>query len=109
MAIALVLMKKDMLRYVWDVRIVRGVVRGLVDHIVLCKVRLVVAWIKRIEIENEDRSIGSEKLREHQNIEGYARCLESERVEWDEGRNVEQMWDQRKRAMLTVQEVYVPQ
>ena len=31
-------------------------------------------------------------MKEHQYIEGYARCLKSKRAEWDKGRNVEQMW-----------------
>ena len=43
-----VLVKKDMLRYVQDVREVRGMGRCLSDHqVVLCKARLVGAWIKR--------------------------------------------------------------
>ena len=34
-------------------------------HIVFCKVRLVVAWIKRREVVDGARRIKSEKLREH--------------------------------------------
>ena len=46
--IDLLLMKRDMLRYVQDVRGVRGMVRGITyHHVVLCKVRIVGAWIKR--------------------------------------------------------------
>ena len=87
----LVLMKKDMLHYRQDVRAVRGMGRGLSDHpVLLCKVRLAI-WIKRREVVNEVRRIKSKKLREHQYIEGYARCPESKRVEWDGSRNVEQM------------------
>ena len=42
--IDLVLVKRDMLRYVQDVRAVRRMGRGLSDHyVVLCKVRLVGA------------------------------------------------------------------
>ena len=49
-AIDLVLVKKDMLCYGKDVKAVRGTGRGLSDHhVVLCKVRLVEAWIKRRE------------------------------------------------------------
>ena len=33
-------------------------------------------------------------------MEGYAVCLESKRVDWDERRNVEQMWKQVKRALI---------
>ena len=44
-------MKKDILCYVQDVRAVREMGRGLADHhVVLCKVRLVGAWVKRREV-----------------------------------------------------------
>ena len=44
--IDLVLVKRDMLRYLQDVRVVRGMERDLSNHyVVLCKVRLVGAWI----------------------------------------------------------------
>ena len=49
---------------------------------------------------NEARRIRSEKLREYECMEGNGRCLESKIVEWDEGRNVEQIWEQVKRAMV---------
>ena len=40
--------KKDMLRYVLYMRTERGLGRGLSDHhVLLCKVRLVGAWIKK--------------------------------------------------------------
>ena len=38
----LVLVKKDMLRFCQDVRTVKGMERGISDHLVLCKIRLVV-------------------------------------------------------------------
>ena len=44
---------------------------------------------------NGARRIRSKKLREHQYI-GYARFLESKRVDWEEGRNLKQMWEQMK-------------
>ena len=48
--IDLVLVKRDMLLYIHEQRTVRGMGRGLSDHhVVLCKVRLVGAWIKRRE------------------------------------------------------------
>ena len=59
------LVKKDMLRFEWDVRAVRGMGRDISDHHVLCKVRLVGPWIKRREIVDGARKIRSEKLREH--------------------------------------------
>ena len=37
-----------------------------------------------------------EKLREHQFTEGFIRCAEGKRADWDEGRNVEKIWDQVK-------------
>ena len=78
------LVKKDMLRYVQDVRAVGGMGRGLSDHhVVLCKVRLVGAWTKRREVVVGANMIKSEKLREHQYREGYARSLERKGVERD--------------------------
>ena len=98
--IYLVLVKKDMLRYVQDVRVVRGMGRCLSDHhVVLCKVKLVFTWIKKREVVNGTRRIRSDKLRSHQYIEGYIRCFESKRVDCYVGGNVEQMWEQVKRAM----------
>ena len=67
--IDLVLVKKDMLHHVQDVRAVRGMGHGLSDHyVVLCKVRLVEAWIKRREVGV--RKIRSEKLREYSTAKG---------------------------------------
>ena len=49
---------------------------GLSGHyVVLCKVRLVGAWIKRREVVLGARKIRRKKLREHQYREGYARSL----------------------------------
>ena len=47
----------------------------------------------RIEVVDGARRIKSEKLREHQDIEGYTRSLEGKRVEWDEENNVEVVWE----------------
>ena len=64
--IDLVLVKRDMLRHVQDVRAERGMRRGLSNHyVVLCKVRLVGAWIRRREVVGGVRRIRSEKLRKH--------------------------------------------
>ena len=81
-----VLVKKGMLRYVKGEKSERGLSGR---HVVLCKVRLVGAWIKRREVVNGARRIRSEKTREHQYKEAYVRCLEIKRVEWDEESNVE--------------------
>ena len=75
--------------------------RGLSDHyVVLCKVRLVGAWIKRRDVVVGAWRIKSEKLREHQCREGCARSLEGKGVEWNGDNNVEHMWEQVQRAMV---------
>ena len=54
--IDLVLVKKDMLHYVQDVKAVKGMRRGLSGHhVVLCKVRLVDTWIRREMVNGESR------------------------------------------------------
>ena len=69
--IVLVLVKRDMLRYSQDVRWVRGMRRGLSDHhVLLCKVKLVGAWIKNREVVVGVGSIRAVKLRENQYIGG---------------------------------------
>ena len=69
-------------------RTVRGMGCSLSNHhVVLCKVKLVGVWFKRREVVNGVRRI-SEKLRDHQHMEGYAKCLESKGTEWDESRYV---------------------
>ena len=94
--IDLVLVKRDMLRYVQDVRTVSGMGRGLSDHhVVLYKFRLLGAWIKVVEAGRTR----SEKLREHRYRKGYTRSHEGKRVEGD-GDNVEHMWEQVKWAMV---------
>ena len=75
--IYLVLVKKDMLHFVQDVR---GVGQGISDHHVLCKVRLVGTWIKRRVVVDGAWRIRSEKLSEHQYGEEYSRSLEGKRV-----------------------------
>ena len=64
--IDLVVVKKYMLRFVQDVRAVRGMGRGTSDyHVVLCKVRLVGTWIEWRKVVGGARRIRSEKLIEH--------------------------------------------
>ena len=99
--IDIVLVKKDMLHYRRDVRSVRGMGRGLSDNgVVLCKVRSVGTWIKRREVMVWARRIRSEKLREHQYKEGYARSFEGKGIEWDEDNKVERLWEQVKLATV---------
>ena len=84
-----------------DVRAVKEVRRGLSDHlVVLCKVRLVGAWIKRREVVVGAWRIRSEKLSGHHYIEGYARSVEGKGVEWDGNNNAEHIWQQVKWAMV---------
>ena len=52
--------------------------------------------------ENVARMMRSEKLREQHYREGYVRCLENKRTEWDGERNVEYMWNQIKLAVFGV-------
>ena len=99
--IDLVLVKRDMLRFVQDVRAVTGIGQAISDHhVVLYKVRLVGTWIKRREVMDRARRIRSEKLREHQYREEYARSLEGKRIEWKGENNVEHIWEQVKRVMV---------
>ena len=46
------------------------------------------------------RRIRSEKLREYQYREGYVKSLEEKGVQWDGDNNVENMWEQVKKAMV---------
>ena len=56
--IDLVLVKRDIQQYVQVVRAVRGIRCSLSDHVVLYKVRLVRAWIKRREVV-----VGAKRIR----------------------------------------------
>ena len=79
----------------------RGMGRDLSDNnVVLYKVRLVEAWIKRREVGIGARRTRSEKLREHQYREGYVISLEGKGVEWDGDNNVDHVWKQVKGAMV---------
>ena len=61
--IDLVLVTKDMLRYVQDVRKVRESGQGLSDqHAVLCKVRFVLLWTKRRDVVDGTRRIKRESV-----------------------------------------------
>ena len=64
----------------------------LYPNVVMCKVRSVGAWRKRIEVLDGARGNISEKLRERQYRERYARFLEGKRVEWVRENKVEHMW-----------------
>ena len=53
----------------------------LVKRDILCKVRLVGAWIMRREVVIKAGRIKSEKLRKHRYREGYTRSLEGKELE----------------------------
>ena len=63
--IDLVLVKRDILRYVQDVRVLRRMGHGLSTTILYC-VKSGKVWIKRREVMVGAKRIRSEKLREHQ-------------------------------------------
>ena len=87
--IDLALVKRNMMRYVQDVRAVRGMGRDLSDHhVLICKIRLVLEWIKR-RVEVGPRKIRNDKMREHHYREEYARSLEGKELDWDGDNNVE--------------------
>ena len=72
--------EEDMLRYVQDLRAVRRMEFKASQIIILYTVNL-GWWVHGLrEVVNEARRIKSEKLKE-QYIDGYARFLESKRVE----------------------------
>ena len=78
----LVMVKKDMLHYVQDVKAMRGMVQSHSDHhVVLLEVGLVGSWIKRRMAVDRARKIINKKLTEHQYRKGYTRSLEVKRVE----------------------------
>ena len=104
------MVKRDMLQYVQDVRAVRGMGPSFSDHYaLLCKVRLVGAWIKRREVVVGAKSIRNEKLREHQYREEYASSLEGKELEWDGDDNFKDMWEQVKQAIGKKHKKYVAQ
>ena len=67
---------------------------------VLCKVRLVGAWIKRRGVVVRARRIRSEKLREDRYKDKYARSLKGKRVKGAGDNNVEHMWEHVKREVV---------
>ena len=99
--IDLMLVKKDMLHYVQDVWAVRRLGQGLSDHhVIVCKVKLVGAWIKSREVVIGARRIISETLREDRYREEYTRSLKGKRVGRDRDNNVKHMWEEVKWAMV---------
>ena len=83
--IDLVLVKKEMLKYMLDVKSVRCLEMGLSDHyVVLCKIKLVGTWMERKVIRKEVGKIKSEKFSEQGNKDKYVRTLASKSVECEQ-------------------------
>src|SRR5678815_1288391 len=96
-----VLVKKEMFKYVLDVKSVRGLGMGLSDHyVVLCKIKLVGAWMERKVMRKEVGKIKSEKLIEQDNKVKYLRALASKSVECEQV-DTEQIWGQMKEAIVS--------
>ena len=99
--IDLVLVKKEMQKYVLDVKAVRGLGMGISDHyIVLCKIRLVGTWMEKKEIRKGVGRIKSEKLNEQGCKEKYVRTLVNKSVECEQD-GTEQIWSQMKDALVS--------
>ena len=92
---------KEILKYVLDVKSVRGLGMGLSDHyVVLCKIKLVEAWMKRKVIRKEVGRIKSEKLNEKGNKDKYLKALASKSVECEQV-ETEKIWKQMKEAIVS--------
>ena len=65
-----------------------------------CKVRLMGSWIKRREVVNGAKRIGSEKMSEQHYRKGYVRYPEEERVALDGENNDEHMLEQVKQTIV---------
>src|SRR5678815_1676101 len=92
--IDLVLVKKEMLKYVLDVKSVRELGMELSDHyVVLCKIKLVGVWKERKMIRKELGRIKSEK-------DKYLRAITSKSVECEQV-ETEQIWEQIKEAVVS--------
>jgi hypothetical protein len=97
--IDLVLVKKEMLKYVMDVRAVRGLGMGISDHhVVLCKIKLVGAWMERKVSGMEVGRIRSERLNEQEYNEEYMRQLSNKVV--DDQVGTEALWTQIKDVLV---------
>src|SRR5678815_1875678 len=73
----------------------------LSDHYaVLCKIKLVGAWIKREVIRKEVGRIMSEKLNEQGNKDNYLRAFANKSVECEQV-ETEQIWKQIKKAVVS--------
>src|SRR5678816_2242414 len=73
---------------------------SLSDHyVVLCKIKLVGAWMERKVLRKEVGKIKSEKLSEQGNKDKYVRTLASKSVECEQV-ETEQIWEQMKEAVV---------
>ena len=100
--IDLVLVKKDMLRDIVDVKALRGLNGGVSDHmIVLCKLKLIGAWVKKRELDCNVGRIRSEKLVSVEERREYGQMLESERETMNADMDLECMWDTFKKVLVS--------
>jgi hypothetical protein len=98
--IDLVLVKKEMLRYVLDVKSIRGLGMGISDHyVVLCKIRLVGVWMERKMDRKKVGRIKSEMLNEQSYRDKYERTLLSKSVVCEQN-GIEQIWTHLKEALV---------
>ena len=96
-----VLVKKEMLKYVMDVRVVRGLSMDISDHIVvLCKIKLVGVWLEKKEVRKVVGRIKCEKLSDQVCKEKYVGELSNKVVECDQG-ETEHIWAQMKDVVLS--------
>src|SRR5678816_430318 len=85
----------------WMLKSVRGLGIRLSDHyVILCKIKLVGAWVERKVIRKEVGKIKSEKLSEQGNKDKYVRTLASKSVECEQV-ETEQIWEQMKEAIVS--------
>lgn len=99
--IDLVLVKKEMMRDILDVKAIRGLNGGISDHmIVLCKLRLIGSWVKKRQVECKVGRIRSERLTEAVKSQEYVRILEGRKEEMDGHVDVGQMWMKFKEVII---------
>ena len=75
----LLLVRRDILKNVRDIKIMRGMGKSSQDHyVVLCKLKLMVTWIKE---------------REGLKLAGISQAFLNEILKWDNVNDIEQMWE----------------
>ena len=99
--IDLILVKRDMLKYLCDVKVVRGLSGDLSDHlIVLCKIRLIGTWMERKERNRKGERIRSERLKNEEYKREYKQAIENKSGRVHGELDVEIMWEQVKSIIV---------